>query len=82
MATNKTKTEQTESKEENIIQMEKPQTVQDVLKGDIYLLKGLNFTMDEVERFVLIIAKVEQDLEDCVTAIEREEKKHGNTDAE
>ena len=81
MATNKTKTEQTESKEENIIQKEKPQTVQDVLKGDIYLLNGLNFTMNEVKRFGMIIAKVEQDLEDCVTAIEREEKKHGNTDA-
>lgn len=49
--------------------------VKDVLIEDVNFLRGMNFTTDEVEKFGLIIAKVKQDLINCIAGIEREEQR-------
>lgn len=57
--------------------------VQEVLEEDINFLRGLNFNLDEVQKFGLILTKVKQDLIDCVIALNKKrEEKNGNADAE
>lgn len=61
----------------------KKKLVQEVLEEDINFLRGLNFNLDEVQKFGLILTKVKQDLIDCVIALNKKrEEKNGNADAE
>lgn len=61
----------------------KKKLVQEVLEEDINFLRGLNFNLDEVQKFGLILTKIKQDLIDCVIALNKKrEEKNGNADAE
>ena len=62
-------------------------TVKEVLIEDINFMRGFHFSLDETEKFGLILVKIKQDLIGCVEALdekekEREAKKNGNTDTE
>lgn len=58
----------------------KKRTVQDVLAEDVNFLRGLHFSLDEVEKFGLIIAKVKQDLVNLIIDLDKEAQ-DGKTDA-
>ena len=61
----------------------KKKLVQEVLEEDINFLRGLQFNLDEVQKFGLILTKVKQDLIDCVIALNKKrEEQNGNADAE
>ena len=60
-------------------------TVKQVLAEDVYILRGMNFTMDEVEKFGMVFAKINQDLKACIEALDRAEKeakKNGDNNPE
>ncbi len=63
------------------VQMQpKKRTAQDVLAEDVNFLRGLHFSLDEVEKFGLIIAKVKQDLVNLIIDLDKEAQ-DGKTDA-
>ena len=60
---------------EMVPEQPKARSVKEVLAEDAIMLKGMSFTMDEARKFFPIFAKLEEDLLDCVEAIDREERK-------
>ena len=58
----------------------KKRTVQDILTEDVNFLRGLHFSLDEVEKFGLIIAKVKQDLVNLIIDLDKEAQ-DGKADA-
>ena len=71
---------QKEEKQDNVVEIaqEQPKTisVKEVLAEDALMIKGMTYTHDEAKKFMPIFAKIESDLLGCVTAIDKEEKKH------
>lgn len=55
------------------MQQEKPKTMKEKMMEDVMILRALNFSMDEVEKFGIIITKVKQDLVEFITELEKEE---------
>ena len=66
------------------MQMEKPKTMKEQMMEDVMILRALNFSMDEVEKFGIIITKVKQDLVGFIETMEKEEVeavKNGKADS-
>ena len=66
------------------MQMEKPKTMKEQMMEDVMVLRALNFSMDEVEKFGIIITKVKQDLVGFIETMEKEEVeavKNGKADS-
>ena len=57
-------------------QQKQTKSVKEVLAEDAIMIKGMTYTHDEAKKFMPIFAKIENDMLDCVAAIDREEKKN------